>query len=199
MKSFLLLFFILLLSNANAQGVRTDTVKPGYYIPLNSNVVSCKVVITPKGNKAEVTNTTSNRLPDTLIGKIGGLGTGSVVVYDEITILSNGILEKSPSVRYVIGQRNSVFALRDPSLPDTLPAAEIASLVLDPHVYSFHISFVQDGGMYDYDLTGNGVFGDAKDRILTLPSGTRVWFENIKRKEDDGNVRVAPPKIYVVK
>lgn len=184
---------------ASAQTVRTDTVKQGYYIPFDSNYVSCKVAITAKGKNVEFTNTTGNHLPDSLVQKIGKLEAGSVVAYTEVTILKKGILEKSNTVRYVVGHRNSVYALRDPTLPDTIPAGEIAAIVLDPHVYFFQLSYILEGAYFVYDHTGNGVAGYVQERIRALPSGTKVYFENIKRKEDDGTLRIAPPQIYIVK
>lgn len=199
MKRIVLVLFIVITASLNAQTVRTDTVKPGYYIPFDSNFVSCKVAIMPKGKKVEFTNTTGNKIPDSLVAKIGNLEAGSVVTYSEVTILRAGVFTKSNSVRYVIGSRNSVYARRDPSQPDTLSAAEIGSLVLDKQVYSFDVSFLIDGAYYVYSLTGNGVCCDARERILTLKSGTKVWVDNIKRQEDDGSKRVAPVQIYIVK
>jgi hypothetical protein len=192
---FLLAFF----SGLSAQNMRTDTVKPGYYIPLDSNVISCKVGIGAKGKKVEFVNTQGNRLSDSLVRNISKLDVGSVVVYSEITVLRKGILEKAPAVRYVIGNRNSVFALKNPSIPDTLPAAEIAALVLDVHVYSFHVTYADGGAYYDYEQNGNGISPSVKERIVALPSGTRVWFESIRRKEDNGALTDAPAKVYVVK
>lgn len=184
----------------HAQELRADTVKRGYYIPFGTSYTSCKVVITPKGQKSQFTNTTGNKIPDSLVTQIGKLEVGSVVNYSEVTIINNGVPEKASSVRYVIGSKNTFpNVLHDPSQPDTLAAAEIANMVLDPHVYSFHISFVQDGAYYDFELTGNGVFGEAREKILGLPSGTRVWFENIKMKDDNGSLGNAPAQVHVVK
>jgi hypothetical protein len=199
MKLIFSALFVLCTFIAGGQTVRTDTLKPGYYIPFDSNFVSCKVAIAPKGKKVEFTNTTGNRIPDSLIGKIGALEKGSIVTYSEVTVLNKGVLEKAPSVRYYIGNRNSVYALRDPSIPDTIPAAEIAKIVLDRHVFYFEVSFAQDGNYYSYALNGNGVCCDAANAILKLKPGTRVWLENIKRKEDDGSIRIAPPVVHVVR
>lgn len=199
MKRILLFLFVLVTASLDAQTIRTDTVKQGYYIPFDSNYASCKVAIMPKGKKVEFTNTVGRKIPDSLVSKIGKLEVGSVVSYSEVTILSNGILMKSNSVRYVIGNRNSVYAVRDPSLPDTMPAAEIGSLILDPHVYSFDVSFLLGGAYYVYSLTGNGVCCDARDKILTLPSGTKVWVENIRRKEDDGSSTMGTSQVIIVK
>lgn len=190
---------VLISLSAFAQTVRTDTVKQGYYIPLDTNVVSCKVGITPKDKKVQFINTTSNRLPDSVVTKIGNLTPGSVIVYSEITVLNKGVCEKAPTVRYVIGSHNSVYALRDPSQPDTLPAAEIGSLVLDRHVISFDVSFLMGGAFYTYALTGNGVCCDPREKILTLESGTKVWVDNIKWKQEDGTIIIAPSKVYIVK
>ncbi|HTF04209.1 MAG TPA: hypothetical protein VK826_09285 [Bacteroidia bacterium] len=194
-----IIFLLVFCSGAFAQNVRTDTVKPGYYIPLDSNVISCKVAITPNGKKVEFINTQGNRLPDSLVRNIGKLAVGSVVVYGEITVLRKGILEKAGSVRYVIGNHNSVSALKDPSIPDTLPAAEIAGLVLDVHVYQFDVTYSTGGAYYVYTQNGNGISPEVKERIAALPSGTRVWFESVKRKEDDGTLTHGSAKVYVVK
>lgn len=199
MKSFAIGMLCFFMVHAGAQSVRTDTVKPGYYIPFDSNFVSCKVAIIPKGKKPELTNTTGNKIPDSLVSRIGALEKGAVVVYSEVTVLNKGILEKAETVRYYIGNRNSVYALHDPSIPDTLPAAEIAKIVLDRHVFYFEVSFAQDGNYYSYALNGNGVCGDAADAILKLQSGTRVWFENIRRREDDGTIKNAQAVVHVVR
>ena len=179
--------------------LRTDTVKPGYYIPLDSNVVSCKVGLMPLGGKLETFNMQGNSLSSETITKIGALKKGSVVLYTEITILNGANLQKANAVRYVIGNRNSVPALRDPSRPDTLTGAEIGAIVLAKEVYSFHISYVVDGAMYDYEMTGNGVAPMVKEKLLTLPSGTRVWFESIRTVDGDGAKRLVPSVVYVVK
>lgn len=179
--------------------LRTDTVQPGYYIPLDSNVMSCKVGIIPKDGKLETSNLQGNKLPMETITKIGALKTGSVVVYSEITVLKDGILQKSNSIRYVVGTRNSVPALRDLSRPDTLPATEIAALVLDSRVYSFHVSYTLGGAYYDYEMSGNGVAPMVQEKIRALPSGTRVWFESIRTLDGDGEKRLLPSNVYVVK
>lgn len=199
MKNALFLLFILATVAIHAQTVRTDTVKPGYYIPFEKNYASCKVAITPNGGKVEVVNASGNQLPDTLIHKIAQLTAGSVVAYTEVTVLNNGVFQKAPGVRYVIGWRNSVYALRDPFLPDTLPAAEIAEIILDQHVYAFTLSYATGGEYFTFDHNGNGVAPNVKERVRALPSGTRVWFEGIKRREDDGSLTTAPSRIYVVK
>lgn len=183
----------------DAQAIRTDTVKQGYYIPFDSNYVSCKVTIAREGKKVEFANAAGNIIPDSLVEKIGRLDKGSVVTYSDVMIKSKDVETKSTTIRYVIGNRNSVYASRDPHLPDTLPAAEIASLMLDSRVESFEVSFFVGGSYYSYALTGNGIFGEARERILTLPSGTGVYVEKIHRKEEDGSVTTAPTRIYVVK
>lgn len=195
----IVLLFVLFTIGVNAQSVKTDTIKRGYYLPLDSNVMSCKIGITPAGKKLQMTTITGNKIPDSTIQVISHLEPGSVVIYSELTVHNKGILEKAPVVRYVIGSKNTCPVKRDPSYPDTLSAKEIASLELDRHVYSFSVSWIQDGNMYNYDLTGNGVFGSAKAAIEALPSGTKVYFENIRRQEDDGSKRIAPSEIHVVK
>lgn len=190
---------VLFATTINAQVVKTDTVKQGYYVPLDSNLMSCKIEVTPKGKKMQLTYQSGNKLPDSTIQAISRLEPGSVVIYSELTVHKKGILEKAPSVRYVIGSKNTCVVKRDPSYPDTLAAKEIASLELDRHVYSFSVSWIADGNMYNYDLTGNGVFGAAGTAIEALPSGTKVYFENIRRQEDDGSKRIAPSEIYIVK
>jgi hypothetical protein len=72
-------------------------------------------------------------------------------------------------------------------------------VVLDVHVYNFHVTYATGGAYYDYEQNGNGISQDVRTRIAELPSGTRVWFESIQRKEDDGTLTTAPAKIYVVK
>lgn len=194
-----LILLLLISANVSAQGVKTDTVKRGYYIPLDSNMMSCKIGITPHGKKLQLTNNTGNRIPDSTIHTISYLEPGSVVVYSEITVLKNGILEKAPSVRYVVGSKNTAVVKRDPYYPDTLSAKEIAAIVFDPHVYSFSVSWLSGGAMYMFDITGNGVSGNAKTSIEQLPSGTKIWFEAIKRKEDNGTIRHQSNEIYIVR
>lgn len=178
---------------------RTDTVQAGYYIPLDSNVMSCKVGIMPQGGKFETFNMQGNTLSSETITKIGALKKGSVVVYSEITILNGANLQKANTIRYVIGNRNSVPALHDPSRPDTLTAAEIGAIVLAKEVYSFHISYVVEGAMYDFEMSGNGVAPMVKEKLLALPPGTRVWFESIRTVDGDGAKRLLPSSVYVVK
>lgn len=197
----LLIIFVLAASTLPAQNgtVHTDTVKSGYYLPLDSNVVSCKVGILPKDGALETFDMLGNTLSTETISKVGILKKGSVVVYSEITVLNKGILQKSKPIRYVIGNRNSVPALRDPSVPDTLPAVEIGAVILEKEVYSFHISYVVDGAMYDFEMTGNAVAPMVKEKILALPSGTRVWFESIRTVDGDGVKWLLPSRVYVVK
>jgi hypothetical protein len=193
---------VLFLFTANSvlcQNVKTDTVQRGYYIPFDSNFVSCKVAIAPAGGKVSFTNTTGNRLPDSLISKISYLEAGSVVVYSEVTVMKKGTLEKSKTVRYVVGDKNTGMVKRDPYYPDTMSAKEIGAIVLDQHVYQFSVSWFIGGSMYTYDMTGNGIFGSARTAIEGLPSGTKVYIENIRRKEDDGTLRIMPAEIHIVR
>lgn len=83
--------------------------------------------------------------------------------------------------------------------PDTMTAKELGALVLDRHVYKFTITWVNDGAMYRYEVYGNGVYGEAKDKIEQLPSGTTVVIADIKRKEDDGSETIAPSQIHTVR
>lgn len=195
----LVIAFILVTTAVSAQTVTTDTVKHGYYLPLDTNVLSCKVGVTPKGGKLKLTTVSGNQLPDSTISSIGHLPMGSAVVYSEITVLNKGIAEKSPVVRYVIGNKNTCAVKRDLSIPDTLTAREIAAIQLDHHVFSFTVSWIDGGNMYMYDITGNGVFGNARTAIEALPSGTKVYFEKIKRKEDNGTVRIMPTEVHIVR
>jgi|GEM_PF-4441452 hypothetical protein len=83
--------------------------------------------------------------------------------------------------------------------PDTMSAMELGSIVLDRHVYKFTITWVSDGAMYRYDVYGNGVYGEAREKIEKLPSGTTVVIADIKRKEDDGSETTAPSQIHTVR
>lgn len=186
---------VLFATGVNAQALKTDTVKRGYYIPLDSNVMSCKIEITPAGKEIQLTTISGNKIPDSTISVISHLEAGSVVVYSELTVFNNGLLEKAPSKRYVIGSRSTQPAKRDPSIPDTLTAKEIGSIILDPRVHSFHVSWTNGGNYYDYAITGNGIFGEARTAIEALPSGTRVWIENI-RFVDERNM---PDEVHVVR
>jgi hypothetical protein len=96
-------------------------------------------------------------------------------------------------------QDNRPDTLRDPSLPDTISAVHLGSLVLDRHVISFTVSFAAGGSYSEYNLTGNGIFGEAREKIEALPSGTTVWVEKIKRKEDDGSEHMVPTQTYIIK
>ena len=158
-----------------------------------------KLAYCHRGGKLEMFNMQGNSLSSETISQIGVLKNGSVVVYSEITVLSKGTFVKSKSVRYVIGARNSVPALRDPSLPDTLSAAEIGAIVLDKEVFSFQIVFVLEGAVYDFEMTGNGVAPTVKDKLLTLPAGTKVWFESIKSEDGTGAKRILPSRVFVIK
>ncbi len=191
-----LIIFILLFSvEGFAQGVKTDTVQRGHYIPLDSNVMSCKIEITPFGKKLQMTTISGNKIPDTTISAISRLEKGSVVVYSEITVLNNGIAVKAPTVRYIVGNKNTGVVKRDPSYPDTLTAKEIGSIILDPRVHSFHVSWTNGGSYSDYAITGNGIFGEARTAIEALPSGTRVWIENIRYIDE----RKLPDEVHVVR
>ena len=186
-------------TNSFSQGVRTDTVQRGYYVPLDSNVLSCKIGITPKGKKLQTYNLTGNKLPDSTIYTISHLEAGSVVIYSEITVLKKGVMEKANTVRYVIGNKNTGVVKRDPTYPDTMSAKEIGAIVLDQHVYSFSVSWILNGNMYNYDITGNGIFGDCRTAVEALPSGTKVYIENIRRANDDGSKQIMPTEVHVVR
>jgi len=80
-----------------------------------------------------------------------------------------------------------------------MSAMELGSIVLDRHVYKFTITWVSDGAMYRYDVYGNGVYGEAREKIEKLPSGTTVVIADIKRKEDDGSETTAPSQIHTVR
>jgi hypothetical protein len=162
-------------------------------------MLSCKVGITPKGKKLQMFNQSGRTLPDSTIQTITHLDPGSVVVYSEITVLKKGVAEKSATVRYIVGSTNTCNAMRDPSLPDTLTAHELATLVLDKHVYNFDVSWVTSGNMYIYNINGNGVSGNAQVAIERLPSGTKVWIEAIKSEDNDGTKRILPTQIHVVR
>lgn len=194
-----LTLFIFIAATGFAQGIKTDTVQQGFYLPLDSAMLSCKIGITPQGKQQYVFKHTGNRIPDSTISSIGHLAPGSVVVYSEVTVLRGGIAQKAPSVRYIIGSRNTHAAKRDPSYPDTLTAKAIGAIVLDQRVSSFSVSWVLDGNFYSYDITGNGIFGEARTAIEALPSGTTVHIEKISRKERDGSFRMMPNEIHVVK
>jgi hypothetical protein len=83
--------------------------------------------------------------------------------------------------------------------PDTMSAKEIGAIILDQHVYVFSVTWVHDGAMYRYDIYGNGIYGEARDKIEKLPPGTTIVIADIKRKEDDGSITVAPAQIHTVK
>lgn len=102
-----LMLFMFLAAAGFAQGVKTDTVQQGFYLPLDSAMLSCKIGITPKGKQQYVFNNTGSRIPDSTISSIGHLAPGSVVVYNEVTVLRGGIAQKAPAVRYVIGSKNT--------------------------------------------------------------------------------------------
>lgn len=195
----ILILSLFLTGVVSAQTASADTVKPGCYVPFDTNFVSCKVVVMPAGRKSVSVNATGNKISDSLVTEICRLPRGSVVTYDEVTVLKRGVLEKASSVRYVIGNRNTCVVKRDPSIPDTLPVKEIASKVFDQHVYSFTISWVGEGSFHEYNLTGNGVYGEAKSAIEALPSGTRIIFHKIHWQDDDGTERVLPMEAYVVR
>jgi hypothetical protein len=193
-----------------AGDVRNDTVMPGYYIPFDSDFMSCKVKITPAGQPITSVNVQGNKISDSLLRVIAALETGSVVWYDEITKFRDGYLYKIPAYRFVIGHKNSARAVRNPfyqdtlkraetNAPDTLSAKELGALVLDPHVYRFTITWVNEGAMYRYEVYGNGVYGEARGKIEKLPSGITVVIADIKRKEDDGSETTAPAQIHTVK
>ncbi len=186
-------------TNSFSQGVKTDTVQRGYYVPLDSNVLSCKIGITPKGKKLQTYNLSGNKLPDSTIYNISHLEAGSVVIYSEITVLKKGVMEKANTVRYVIGNKNTGVVKRDPTYPDTMSAKEIGAIVLDRHVYSFSVSWILNGNMYNYDITGNGIFGDCRTAVEALPSGTKVYIENIRRANDDGSKQIMPTEVHVVR
>lgn len=190
----LVLLFLIVAQFVFAQS-KTDTVQRGYYIPFDSNYVSCKVAITPVGKKVVFTNTTGNKLPDSLMNQISYLEPGSVVVYSEVTVMKKGTFEKADGKRYVVGTNNTGVVKRDPFYPDTLTAKEIGSIILPPHVHDFHVSWTNGGNYYTYTITGNAIFGEARTAIEALPSGTRVWIEDI-RYVDERNL---PDEVHVVR
>jgi hypothetical protein len=199
MKHFFLLIALMVQVCGFSQIVlRTDTVEQGYYVPLKSNVASCRLSILEKGNITHVQNLTGNQIPDSLVRKIWRLEPGSVVVYSEITVMVSGSLQKANPVRYVIGKSNTTFALRDPSLPIPVRASEAAQIVLDTNTISCVISIIVDGQFSEYAITGNTIPVSIKAVLDGLKPGSRFIIAQILVSGQGSEQVKLPERTYVV-
>jgi hypothetical protein len=92
-------------AQVTAQKIQTDTVMTGYYIPLDSDVISYTVTISSNGLMFGE-KMIGSRLSPSLVYKITHLSSGATVTYS-FNINENGLIYPRPVVRYVIGKHNS--------------------------------------------------------------------------------------------
>jgi hypothetical protein len=190
MKNFLLAVLLAASCSTFAQnsiGLATDTVMQGYYLPLDSNVISCKVSVI-YDNISSDTVLQGNKLPAMLTRKICSMQKGTVVVYHELTIMKNSVMVQAPPVRYLIGSKNTKPVLRDPTLPILISANDLADYKIDPSYVSFTVSFLSGEKYVDYEMKSNKLTEEVKAAIRALPPGTKVFFERVNAKNKDGVV-----------
>lgn len=83
--------------------------------------------------------------------------------------------------------------------PDSISAKDLGSLLMDPHVTGFVVTWFDGATLYTFKISGNGIFGEARTKIEALPAGTKVIISEINRKEDDGSVTTAPTQLRIIK
>ncbi|HTL83173.1 MAG TPA: hypothetical protein VL651_15775 [Bacteroidia bacterium] len=108
---FIAFLFVLLVVCTNAQNntriAIDDTVVQGYYLPLDSNVVSMDILIISPAAATIEYRFNGDQLPASILFTLTHLGKGTKVFYTEITVSSNGILYKRPAYGYIIGVKNT--------------------------------------------------------------------------------------------
>ncbi len=187
MKKILLLFVIAASTGLFAQTstVQTDTVLLGYYIPLDTNIVSCRVSIA-SGNISFDTMLRGNKLPSNLIYKISTASKETNILYHEISSSKNGKVVKSPNVRYAVGLKNTRPAQRDVYNTIPIKAEDLANITVDSNYISFGVSIVIDGKFQEFKTDGNKITEEVKTVIRSSKPGTKIYFEQIKAKSTVG-------------
>lgn len=190
---FCLLLAVPLSGFAQAKKIKTDTALVGCYLLPDTNTVSFKLIVIHNGIASVEKNVTGRNLPPDLAMAVMQLQKGDIVLYDEITVLdTNGILRKAPSIRYVIGMKNT-----RPALPETITREEAAAMTLNENVVSFSVTFAGGGTFYEYACKGNVVSPDAQAALLKLEPGTKIFFEKIVARNEIGNIKF-PNRTYVI-
>lgn len=200
-KAILFLLLMAGFSAANAQNstkIKTDTIAQGYFLPLDTNVVSCKIRITRSKGISFEQNCTGNKLSPALIDSIGKLPIGGIVTYEEITVNGKNGLEKSPAVRYVIGSRNSRFALRAPTDLERVTAAALSQMVFDNNYVSFVVSFREGEKFVEVKASGNKMPASATEKIKSLPPGSKVFIEQVQAKNENGTIFKSPGRTFII-
>lgn len=193
MRKFLLLLVVAASTGLFAQTstLKTDTVLLGYYIPLDTNVVSCRVSII-FGNISFDTLLRGNKLPANLIYKISTAHKGSIIHYHEISNSTNGEIVKSPDVHYVTGLKNSRPAQRDVVRPINIKAEDLANITFDSTYISFVVALSINGTFQEYKIEGNKLTEKVKIIIRAAQPGTKFFFEQIKAKNEEGKEMKLP-------
>ena len=92
-------------AQVTAREIQTDTVMSGYYIPLDSNVISYTVTISSNG-LVSGEKMIGSQLSPSLVYKITHLSPGATVTYS-FNISENGLIYPRPVIRYTIGKHNT--------------------------------------------------------------------------------------------
>jgi hypothetical protein len=195
MRLFLLCFLLAMpfAGFAQAKKLKTDTALAGCYLLPDTNTVSFKVIVIHNGIASVEKNVNGRNLPPDLSGAIMQLAKGDIVLYDEITVVDTaGVLRKSPSIRYVIGMKNT-----RPALPETITREAAAAMTLNETVVSFSVTFADGGTFYEFACKGNTVSPDAQAALLKLEPGTKIFFEKIVARNEVGNIKF-PVRTYVI-
>lgn len=81
---------------------------------------------------------------------------------------------------------------------DTLKASELIALPIDSIITSFTISTISRGQLVEIKVQGNKLPKNAKQMILRLNPGTKVYYQQI-RARSNGQIRRLPDKNYLIK
>ncbi|CAN5295651.1 hypothetical protein BH09BAC5_BH09BAC5_04430 [soil metagenome] len=197
MKNILILFLLINTTCLIAQE-RTDTVKQGYYLLLNKNVVSCKVKTMEINGNSTDTTIHGNQMPACLIQYIGAISKGTVITYYEITTLENGVLTKAPLVQYIIGSVSTKPEIRSCTAPILIHAKNLAELELDSTIISFRISLIKDGKTEQYSVKGRRIPDKIKKKIIEMQPGQKVDLLLIIAKDTNGNSVKLPQRQFEI-
>jgi hypothetical protein len=83
----------------------TDTLAPGYYMPLDSNTVFFSITITSNGSTRGLREN-GNQLPPSTVYELTHLSPGAEVIFS-YSIIEKGVIYPMPTIRYIVGIKNT--------------------------------------------------------------------------------------------